>query len=281
MRIDAHLHVWEKKYPNRPYPWTPDPFPAEDLLPLLDEHEIDLAVHISPVMVGWDNSYGNLVAQRYPERFRVFGRFDPLQPYIEDALSSWMETPGAAGVRLTAFREGEARRLDDVDMERFWKAASDQGVAVSVFAPGRLRELVSVTESYPQLNLIIDHFGLGVYPGAENPLGGLNDLTVLADLPNVLLKVSGMPEVTGEPFPFIDLHPHLSWALKAFGADRMIWGSNWPVESNVCTYEEAYSWITESGVATTAEIDAVLGGTMKRVLQLVDTKLSKGSTHEC
>jgi len=276
MRIDAHLHVWQNAYPDRPYPWTPDPFTAEDLLPLLDENEVDMAIDVSPVMVGWDNSYGNLVAQRYPDRFKVLGRFDPLQPNVEEALGSWLSSPGAVGVRLTAFRQEESRRLDSEDMQPFWKAASEAGALVAVFAPGRLAELRFAIEPHEDLTLIIDHFGLGVHAHSGDPFKGVNDLIDFADTPNVFLKVSAMPEVSNEGYPFRDMHSHLEWALSEFGANRLIWGSNWPVESRDCTYRESYTWIIDSGVATEAETAWMLGGTIEQLLHVSGPQERKG-----
>jgi L-fuconolactonase len=276
MRIDAHLHVWQDPYPDRPYPWTPDPFPAESMLPLLDQHGVDMAINVSPVMAGWDNSYGNLVAERYPNRFRVFGRIDPLQPNVEEALGDWLSSPGAAGVRLTAFRPEESRRLDDADMQPFWKAASDAGTVVAVFAPGRLAELRSVAESHQGFTLIIDHFGLGVDAHSADPFKGVNDLHAFAENPKVFLKVSAMPEVSKDRYPFLDLHSHLGWALREFGADRLIWGSNWPVESKDCNYRESYSWIIQSGVVTEAETALILGGTIRHLIDLSVRQEGKG-----
>jgi len=265
--IDGHLHVWEGLHPDRPYPWTPDPFPAEDLLPLLDANGVGMAVHVSPVIVGYDNGYGVEVATRFPDRFKVFGRFDPLQPAVAGALRRWMSEKGAAGVRFTAYRSLEKARLNDALMKPFWRAAADGGVPVAVFAPGRLDEVLSIARAEPDVTLIVDHFGLGVFQGAEDPFAGVDDLAAFADLTNVFIKISALPEVSRDPFPFPDLHRHLAWAAAAFGAERLIWGSNWPVESIACSYSETWSWILESGILDNSEIDQVLGGTMAQILR--------------
>jgi len=267
-RIDGHLHVWQGSHPDRPYPWTPDPFPAEDLLPILDANGIDIAVHVSPVIVGWDNSYGNTVTEAFPDRFRVFGRFDPLQDDIAGALDVWMASPGASGVRLTAYRAGESGPLDDDQMQPFWEAATTADVPVAVFAPGRLTELANVARSFPGLRMVLDHLGLGVFRGAVDPFAGIDDLTQFAPLPRVLVKVSALPEVAEQPFPFPDVHRYLRFAVDTFGADRLIWGSNWPVESIACTYEEACSWISASGVVEASDVDLIMGGTMAGLLRI-------------
>jgi predicted TIM-barrel fold metal-dependent hydrolase len=268
--IDGHLHVWEGRHPDRPYPWTPDPFPAEALLPVLDDSDVDGAVHVSPVIVGYDNSYGVEVATRYPDRFAVFGRFDALQPDVGDALQHWMQQPGSAGVRFTAYRESEGDRLDGKPMRPFWEAAAAHAVPVAVFAPGRLDEILSIARAEPALTLIVDHFGLGVFGGADDPFAGVEDLGAFADMSNVFVKVSALPEVSREPFPFPDVHRHLDWAAATFGPERLIWGSNWPVESIACSYREAWSWIPESGVLDGDGVDRVLGRTMAGILGWTD-----------
>ena len=77
--------------------------------------------------------------------------------------------------------------------------------------------------------MIVDHLGM-----RQNPTFGLDDppfrdlpaLLALAELPNVRVKVSGVPTLSAGPYPFADLWESLDQVLAAFGAERLMWGSD-------------------------------------------------------
>ena len=77
--------------------------------------------------------------------------------------------------------------------------------------------------------MIVDHLGM-----RQNPTFGLDDppfrdlpaLLALAELPNVRVKVSGVPTLSAGPYPFADLWASLDQVLAAFGAERLMWGSD-------------------------------------------------------
>lgn len=262
---DAHLHVWGSPFPARSFNWTPDPFPVADLLEIFDRHGVDGGVHITPIMYGWDNSYGLASAAEHPARMRVFGRFDPLAPAPAERLRAWMANSGAAGVRLTFYGPG-LRDLDDpVALEPFWAAAEDLGVRVAIFAPDALWTIVEVAERHPRLRLVIDHLGLGVYPGCENPLANYAALERFQPFPQILVKISGAIEVSKERYPFTDVQDLVRQAHATFGADRLMWGSNYPVMLSAGSYGEALAFVDECGFDDD-ERHAVLGATCLKML---------------
>lgn len=265
-RIDGHLHVWGEPFPGRPFPWTPDPFPVEDLWPLLHRHGMAGAVNVTPIMYGWDNAYGVEAAATSRGTLRVFGRLDPSAPAARERLATWMATPGAAGVRLTFYGD-DLRRLDDPStLDPFWAASADLGVPVAVFAPDRLFEIVRAVERHPTLRLIVDHLGLGVYPGCEDPFLGYPALRELAPFEQVVVKISGVVEVSREAFPFRDVQDVVAEAHQAFGAARLMWGSNYPVVLDSCSYDEALAFVDECGTFSDADRALVLGGTCAALL---------------
>jgi predicted TIM-barrel fold metal-dependent hydrolase len=82
----------------------------------------------------------------------------------------------------------------------------------------------------------------------------------------VLVKVSGVVEVSREPFPFRDVHELLAEALERFGADRLMWGSNYPVVLETCDYASSLTYLEASGVFADGELDEVLAGACARLL---------------
>lgn len=264
--IDAHFHLWDVPFPQRPFPYTPDPFPLDAMVELMERSGVSRAAHVTPVMYGFDNSYGLEAFARSQGRIVVFGRFDPLARDPENRLRSLVRRQGIRGVRLTFYGE-ELRKLDDpAALEPFWAAAERLGVWVSVFAPDALWDIVRVVERHPRLKLIVDHLGLGVYPGCRDPRRHHAAVAEFAAFEQVLVKVSGVVEVSREAFPFADVHELLAEALERFGAGRLMWGSNYPVVLETCDYAASLTYLEASGVFSGDELDEVLAGTCARML---------------
>lgn len=264
--IDCHFHVWNEPFPGRPFPWTPDPFPAAEMLRLMDANGVARGVQITPIMLGWNNAYGIETAAATGQRISVFGRFDPFAPEAETRLQQWMATAGAAGVRLTFYGD-DLKRLDKPEqLDPFWGAAAKLGVPVAVFAPDALWKIVAAVERHPDLRLIVDHVGLGVYPGCEDPFKGYPALQELAPFKQVLVKISGAIEISKEKFPFADMHETIAETCERFGPARLMWGSNFPVAGNIATYEEALGFVEALDFLSAADRAEILGGTCARLL---------------
>jgi predicted TIM-barrel fold metal-dependent hydrolase len=263
--VDTHVHIWPRPRPERRFPWT-SAHPVETLFEVLDANGVDAAVQVTPSPEGWDNEYGIEAAVAHPGRLAVFGRFDPAAPDPERRLEAWMARPGASGVRLTAFGDSALGPGGLTAFEDFWAAAERTGVTVALFAPDDLADAVGVLDRHPQLHLIVDHLGVGAYPGCRDPLAGLRVLPELAAFPNVSAKVAALPEVSSQPFPFADMHEHLATALDLFGAGRLVWGSNHPVITEWCTYAESLDWLEACDFLSDADRASLLHGTADAML---------------
>lgn len=265
--IDGHFHVWDAPFPQRPFPWTPDPFPVTEMTAVLDRHGIGRGVHVTPIMYDFDNTYGLQAAAITGGRISVFGRIDPFAADARRRLTRWMANDAAAGVRLTFYGEGLRRLVDEPDaLDPFWTAAADLGTRVAVFAPDALWEIVRAVERHPTLRLIVDHLGLGVYPNCPDPFLGYSALREFAPFDEVLIKVSGMVEVSSESYPFSDMRDLLADAVETFSADRLIWGSNYPVVLDKCSYDDALRFVTDATFLSDEQRRRILGGTCAEML---------------
>lgn len=259
--VDSHLHVWPDPQPGRPYPWPvqPDPNPVESLLPILAATGVSVAIQVTPSTLGFDNSYGIEVAELHPDRIAVFGRLDPDAPRPRERLVAWMEHPAALGVRLMFHDSGLPADSP------FLAEAEELGVPVALFAPGSLARVIEIAERHPLLDLVVDHLGLDPYgpePYRDQPL-----LAELVPLERVRVKISGLVETSVEPFPFHDVHDHLARAVELFGAERLIWGSNYPVVLNRCDYAESLRFLDACGdVISSDDLDHILAGTFDRFI---------------
>ena len=145
--VDTHVHYWEPESPERPYDpggmRLGDPVSVEDLLAAMEVAAVDKIIQVTPSIMGWDNRYALKGAARYPDKIRVFGRFDPTQPDIAGRLKNWIEQPYAIGLRFTLVGT-QSQSLTDGTIDPFWVEAEKLVVPVAVYASGQAKALGEV-----------------------------------------------------------------------------------------------------------------------------------------
>jgi L-fuconolactonase len=135
----------------------------------------------------------------------------------------------------------------------------------ALIRPVHLSRIRALTERHPQLPVIVDH-------GAKPDIAGdrfqpwADDLRLLAESPWVSCKLSGLLTEAGNRTGRDQLRPYVETMLETFGAERVLWGSDWPVVTAVTGYagwlELARSLVPLQGHET------VFGGTARRVYGL-------------
>jgi predicted TIM-barrel fold metal-dependent hydrolase len=86
---------------------------------------------------------------------------------------------------------------------------------------------------------------------------------------NVFIKYSGMGNVAApdQEYPYTDLQAIPRALATTFGAERMVWGSDYPVSRRYMTYRQALSLLTRHGPFEAEERQLVLGGNMLRLIE--------------
>jgi L-fuconolactonase len=113
----------------------------------------------------------------------------------------------------------------------------------------------------PEVTFVLDHLGKpAVAAGVLDPWRA--DLRALAQLPNVLCKLSGLTtEAAPGSWRAADLEPYLAHAIDVFGPERCLVGSDWPVSTLATTYEQWFDLVLDalSGIGE-SELRGVLAG---------------------
>ncbi len=149
--------------------------------------------------------------------------------------------------------------------------AGDRGLVVDVCArPDQLDAVRTLAAAVPGTRIVLDHLGR---PRASEPVDPIwrADIERLAALPNVHVKISALIECAeGAPWTAASFEPFIATVLEAFGADRSLWGSNWPVCVATQAAFKAWNDATDACLAGHAEADrrAIRGGTARRVYRL-------------
>jgi L-fuconolactonase len=218
--VDTHCHVSAHWYE-----------PVETLLYQMTTNRVDKAVliQISNVRT-YDNSYLIECLRRFPGRFSAVAVVDTDRPDAPERLEEWVKQ-GIEGIRLRS-----TLRSPGSDPLAIWRKAAELGIAVS--SQGTVDEFSSqefedVIKELPNLNIIIEHLG-GGGQDTKPPHNRYRRVLALAQYPNTFMKVPGLGEISQRfvpfrtPFPFENVPPLIEMAIDAFGARRLMWGSNFP-----------------------------------------------------
>jgi predicted TIM-barrel fold metal-dependent hydrolase len=115
-------------------------------------------------------------------------------------------------------------------MRKIWGHAADAGLAVCLLAdPDALPAIHGMCKGFPKTRVVIDHFARiganGTLPPEE-----LEQLSQLADFENTFVKTSAFYALGAKTPPYDDLAPMLRTLHAAFGARRLMWGSDCPYQ---------------------------------------------------
>ncbi len=272
-RIDAHQHFW--RYSAEAYPWISTEMPAlrrdqlpQDLRPLLDAQHIDRCIAVQARANEAENAFLLDLAEAHPWIAAVVGWVDLFAANAEARIAHWCAQPRFKGVRhLLQDDPDVAATLTNARFNAGVAAVQSQGLVYEVLVrgPAQLAHVPAFCARHDRHWLVLDHLGKPAIGGdSEDAWHG--HLRTLAALPHVRCKVSGL--VTEVVAPRVDagtVHRHLDAALEAFGPDRLMFGSDWPVCLLRADYAEVAAMVRDWGARLSADEQAQLwGGTAAR-----------------
>lgn len=270
MKIDTHQHFWNLSEVD--YPWLVpaygpiyDTFEPRHLKPLIDAAGID-----KTVLVQSANSYADTASMLVHSDYNdwigaVIGWVDLLNPdQANKDIEQFKKHPKFRGMRHLIHEEKNPDWvIQDVVIESLRVlAAHDMIFEVVAVFPNHLKHVPTLSEKVPTLRMAIDH--LAKPPIKDKQMSPWSDqMKAAAQNPNVFAKVSGLNTAADwATWSAADLKPYIDFAIETFGANRLMFGSDWPVAILAGDYNKVW---TETNTAlrghAQADIDAVLGGT--------------------
>jgi predicted TIM-barrel fold metal-dependent hydrolase len=227
---------------------------------------VEAALLVQTVPQGHDNGFLLETAAAHPGVFGVVGVLDPEAPDLEDQVAAWSSTSFALGLRVVALSPDRAERLRCGGYDRLAAAASSAGVLLFVYAPRDLGAVEALAMRHPDLRVVLDHAGLlqpPVLQDGEDPWAGLPPVLRIARARNVALKLTAMPTLSSAGPPFEDLWSHVLPLFDAYGADRIMWGTDITREGIGHEYADAVAYVRETDELGATEKELVLGGTLR------------------
>lgn len=270
VRVDAHHHVWDLSV--RDQEWTRDlpalrrSFSLDDMRPLLDQSGIDTTVVVQTLNLREETPELLALAAQNEVVAGVVGWVDLAGEGVSDEIAQLRASTGGeflVGLRHVAQDEADNEWTCRPDVLRGLRAVGDLELAYDLLVrEHQLPSAITAVHSVPSLRFVLDHFG--------KPLVGTGEMepwrtrmTELARCDNVVVKFSGLvTEVVGRPWRVADFTPYVDVVLSLFGAQRVMFGSDWPV----CTLAASYFSVIDvaheltSGLSV-AEQDAIFGAT--------------------
>ncbi|WP_225826592.1 amidohydrolase family protein [Streptomyces naphthomycinicus] len=279
MTVDAHHHVWNLAV--RDQEWIRGPelrplrrdFTLADLEPEARAAGVDRTVLVQTVTVPEETPEFLALAAGHELIAGVVGWTDLTRPDVADELARLRALPGGSrlkGVRHQVQSEPDPEWLLRPGVRRGLAAVADAGLVYDlVVLPHQLPACTRAAEALPQLTFVLDHLGKPpIATGAREPW--TTHLRALAALPNTVAKLSGLVTEAGrDTRTAAGLRPYVDTALDAFGPDRLMAGSDWPVCTLAMTYTAVHALTRELTAALgEAERTALFEGTASRVYDL-------------
>lgn len=236
--IDSHQHFWQVG--RFDYPWMTrdlgilyrDYLPA-DLAPILQQHHITQTILVQASNSVDESRWLLELADANSFIAGVVGWVDLTSPEIR--LSTH---PKFKGVRhLVESEPNDDWLVQPVVISNLQKLSA-RGLSYDLLVHTRhLKHVPQIAETCPDLALVIDH--LAKPPIARNEIKEWSHaIAPLAHHPNIHCKLSGLvTEANWHSWKTDDLRPFINCALEVFGAERMMFGSDYPVCLLAATYD--------------------------------------------
>jgi len=271
MRIDAHQHFWY--YDPQRDAWITDAmavlrrdFVPSELVREMSAAGIDASIAVQADQSEAETRFLLSLAAASPEIAGVVGWIDLRAPDIAERLQHWSRYERLRGFRHIAQAELDDRFLVQPEFVRGVRALAEHGFTYDILIyPRQLPAAIELAQKAPEQRFVLDH--IAKPPIASGEMSAWREgIRKLAQNLNVFCKLSGLvTEAEWRGWRASDFRPYLDVVLEAFGPERLMFGSDWPVCELRAGYAEVaaivHDWATR---LSTNEQAQLWGGTAAR-----------------
>ena len=277
MRIDAHQHYWQLQRGD--YGWlTPDEGPVlyQDYMPKQLKSELQrcdvsgtIVVQAAPTMEETDFLLD--LCEQEETLLGVVGWLDVTGADFEQHYLRFRTNQRFVGIRPTfpAVPDGDWSRYPQ--LLRNLALLVEDGFPVDLLIlPADLPAMVKLLEGVPKLKAIINHLAVPDIESNRTELWA-NGLEAMARFDYVTCKLSGLATGSGgKGWTASEVAPYVKHAIDAFGTERLMFGSDWPVCLQAGSFTDMLEMVgaTLPTGLTEAQIKAIFGGNAVRTYRL-------------
>lgn len=286
--IDCHTHIASRltgfrqplrygkvTHQGQTVQWLPPSFdppasPPEVLMGYMDQAGVDRACMVSHQGYGDQNTAILDAARRWPDRLVGFAFLPAItHPDAPDQLERLISA-GMKGLKVelgTTRRQWPEFRFDGEAEWKVWERLDQIGRPLIIDANAGMpadtdavRELIS---EFSHLRVAICHLG-------GPPSAGWQERALLAKHPRVWVDLTSVPGGALEPdpdYPFPEAQRIVQWAVDNVGAEKIMWGTDYPHALNRATYQQHLDFVRRHCTfLSTEQRAAILGGSAERFL---------------
>lgn len=270
MRVDAHQHFW--RYSQEEYGWISDPMAAirrdflpGDLRPLLLESGIDATIAVQARQSLAETDWLLDLADGHDWIAGVVGWAPLASLRVHETLEKLAVRPKLRGVRHVLQGEADEFMLRD-DFNAGIALLRRYSLTYDVLVVERqLPAAIQFVDRHPEQPFVLDHIAKPLIAAHELEPWRTH-IRELARRPHVSCKLSGMvTEAAFNTWTVEDLRPYIETVLEYFGAERLMFGSDWPVCTVAASYARWVSVVREfTAELTEDEQESIFGGNAAR-----------------
>ena len=250
MKLDSHQHFWS--YDAVQYPWIPQGSPLHrdwlpgDLEPLLKAAGLDGCIAVQARQTLEESRWLLSLADRSRIVHGVVGWVDLRSETVGDQLVELSRHPKFRGVRHVVQEEPDVNFVLETEFQRGIAALHQFGLTYDILVfPKQLPASIELARKFPVQPFVLDHIAKpDIKAGTISPWR--EQIRELAKAPNVFCKVSGMvAEADHVHWKAADFTAYLDVVFAAFGEDRVMFGSDWPVCLLAGDYARVFALVSE------------------------------------
>lgn len=224
MRIDAHQHFLDHGrfgYPRLaagPSLFEKD-YTPEHVSSILKRNRFDGLIAVAATESTAETRWLLEVAREHEMVMGIVGWVDVNDPELPHVLDDLQRHPKFKGIQCGVFDGSSDAALREV-------AERDLALEAQVEASD-LHRVAEVSERVPGLRIVVPHGGM---PGIRDGLSDqwARDMALLAEIPRVYVKLSGLLTLADPPATASELRPYVQHLMRTFGPERLMFGSDWP-----------------------------------------------------
>jgi L-fuconolactonase len=244
--IDTHQHFWN--YDPQRHDWINEDmqkirknFLPEDLAPILKENKVAGCISVQVDQTLEETDFLLTLAKQNDFIKGVVGWVDLRSAHLEATLNEYQEAKALKGFRHIIQGEVAGFMLQPKLIAGLNKLPAYGYTYDLLIYAHQLKEANELIKQVsPNLPIVIDHIAKPDIKNSEIA-EWKKGITALAQYPNVFCKISGMvTEADWNNWTMASLQPYLDSVVAAFGTERILFGTDWPV----CLVASSYStWL--------------------------------------
>ncbi|MGA2428508.1 MAG: amidohydrolase family protein [Candidatus Acidiferrum sp.] len=247
MNIDAHQHFWT--YDSSRHDWITEPMAVlkRDFLPAelavqLDANDIHASIAVQADQSEMETLFLLELAKHSERIAGVVGWIDLLSPQLEERLQFFSQFKKLCGFRHIVQSEPDDRFLLRPDFTRGISCLRGFGFTYDILIyPKQLPAAIEMVAKFPEQRFVVDHVAKPEMK-AKNVALWATQISSIARHSNVCCKLSGLvTEADWHHWTPADFDPYLDVVFESFGAERLMFGSDWPV----CLLAASYTQVKQ------------------------------------